>query len=144
MRAMSFARNLAQIEADLLRAHLFEIAEREPELSARVYERLFSKRTDAAELFGTYSGANQERMVSETLTAVLNMLEGEPWLGEYVRAMGTRHQFSYETPKDMYPAYAEALLEALADVSAEWTPELARAWEAALREVNAVMMQGYL
>lgn len=141
---MLFARDLPETEADLLRAHLFEIAEHESELSTRVYERLFSKCPDAAELFGTYSRANQERMVSETLTAVLNMLEGEPWLDEYVRAMGTRHQFSYETPKDMYPAYAEAPLEALADVSAKWTPKLARAWEAALNEVNAVMGQGYL
>ena len=84
-------------------------------------------------------------MMSETLAAVLNMLDQEPWLGEYVHAMGSRHQFSYETPADMYPPYAEALLEALAAVSgSEWTEELARSWRAALEQVNELMIAGYV
>ncbi|MBW2717504.1 MAG: hypothetical protein JRD94_02810 [Deltaproteobacteria bacterium] len=59
--------------------------------------------------------------------------------------MGSRHQFSYETPTDMYAPYAEAMLEALAAVSGSgWTPELARSWKAALDQVNEMMTAGYV
>ncbi len=134
-----------QINVDLLKEHLVEMSEHEGELTDRLYESLFAKRPDAVELFGTYSRANQQRMMTETLGAVLNMLDREHWLGDYVHAMGSRHQFSYETPADMYPPYAEAMLEALAAVSgSDWTPELARSWKAALDQVNQMMTAGYV
>jgi hemoglobin-like flavoprotein len=134
-----------QIDVDLLKKHLVEVAEHEAELTERVYESLFAKRPDAVELFGTYSHASQQRMMAETLTAVLNMLDEEHWLGEYVHAMGLRHQFSYETPTDMYPPYAEAMVEALAAVSgSDWTPELERSWKAALDRVNEMMTAAYV
>ncbi len=135
----------AEIDVDLLKEHLAQVSEHESELTDRVYESLFAKRPDAVELFGTYSRANQQRMMTETLGAVLNMLDQEHWLGEYVHAMGSRHQFSYETPADMYPPYAEAMLEALAAVSGpDWTPKLARSWKAALDRVNEMMTDGYV
>jgi hemoglobin-like flavoprotein len=134
-----------QINVDLLKEHLIEVSEHEAELTDRLYESLFAKRPDAVELFGTYSRANQQRMMTETLGAVLNMLDHEHWLDAYVHAMGSRHQFSYETPSDMYPPYAEAMLEALAAVSgSDWTPELARSWKAALDRVNEMMTAGYV
>jgi methyl-accepting chemotaxis protein len=134
-----------EINVDLLKEHLAEVSEHEAELTDQVYESLFAKRPDAEELFGTYSRANQQRMMTETLGAVLNMLDQEHWLDEYVRAMGLRHQFSYETPTEMYQPYAEALLEALAAVSgADWTPELSRSWKAALDQVNEMMTASYL
>lgn len=129
---------------NLLRDHLAEVSEHEAELTDHLYVSLFAKLPDAEELFGTYSRANQQRMMSETLAAVLNMLDQEPWLDEYVRAMGMRHQFSYETPTEMYPPYAEALIEALAAVSgSDWTQELARSWRAALDQVNEMMTASY-
>ena len=138
------AQNLP-IDVDLLKEHLVEVSEHEAELTDKVYESLFAKRPDAVELFGTYSRASQQRMMAETLGAVLNMLDKEHWLDEYVHAMGTRHQFSYETPADMYPPYAEAMLEALEAVSGSaWTPELERSWKAALDRVNEMMTAGYL
>ena len=134
-----------QIDVDLLKEHLVEVSEHESELTDRVYESLFAKRPDAVELFGAYSRASQQRMMTETLSAVLNMLDQEHWLGEYVHAMGSRHQFSYETPTDMYAPYAEAMLEALAAVSgSDWTPKLERSWKAALDRVNDMMTAGYV
>jgi len=134
-----------RIDVDLLKEHLVEVSEHESELTDLVYESLFAKRPDAVELFGTYSRANQQRMMAETLGAVLNMLDQEHWLGEYVHAMGSRHQFSYETPTDMYAPYAEAMLEALAAVSgSDWTPELQHSWKAALDRVNEMMTAGYV
>ncbi len=133
------------IDVVLLREHLVEVSEHEAELTDRVYESLFAKRPDAVELFGSYSRPSQQRMMTETLGAVLNMLDQEHWLGDYVHAMGSRHQFSYETPTDMYPPYAEAMVEALAAVSGtDWTPELERAWKAALDRVNEMMTAGYV
>jgi len=135
----------AKINVKLLREHLVEVSEHEGELTDLAYRSLFVKRPDAEELFGTYSRPNQQRMMAETLGAVLNMLDREPWLDEYVHAMGSRHQFSYETPTDMYAPYAEAVLEALAGVSGpNWTAELADTWKAALDRVNEMMTAGYV
>jgi len=134
-----------QIDVELLKEHLVEVSEHEAELTDHLYQRLFAKRPDAEELFGTYSRPNQQRMTSETLAAVLNLLDDEPWLGQHVHAMGSRHQFSYETPPEMYPPYAEALIEALAAVSGpKWTPELARSWTASLDRINEMMTAGYV
>ena len=134
-----------EIDKDLLREHLAELSEYEAALTDHLYESLFARLPDAEELFGTYSRANQQRMMSETLAAVLNMLDQEPWLGDYVHAMGSRHQFSYETPAEMYPPYAEALIEALAAVSGSaWTAALERSWKAALDQVNDMMIAGYV
>ena len=134
-----------EINVELLKDHLAEVSEHEAELTDHLYLCLFAKRPDAEELFGTYSRANQQRMMSETLAAVLNLLDQEPWLGEYVHAMGLRHQFSYETPTEMYPPYAEALLEALEAVSgSDWTQELALSWKAALDQVNEMMTAAYV
>jgi hemoglobin-like flavoprotein len=45
----------------------------------------------------------------------------------------------------MYAPYAEAMLEALAAVSGSaWTPELERAWKAALDRVNEMMTAAYV
>jgi hemoglobin-like flavoprotein len=134
-----------EIDVDLLKEHLLEVSEHEAELTDHLYESLFAKRPGAEELFGTYSRANQQRMMSETLGAVLNMLDQESWLDGYVHAMGSRHQFSYETPAEMYPPYAEALVEALAAVSgSDWTTELERSWKMALDRVNEMMTAGYV
>ena len=133
------------IDVDLLKEHLVQVSTHEAELADHVYANLFAKRPDAEELFGTYSQANQQRMMTETLSAVLNMLDREHWLDDYVHAMGSRHQFSYETPSDMYAPYAEAMLEALSVVSGpDWTPELERSWKAALDRVNEMMTAGYV
>ena len=130
---------------NLLREHLAEVSEHESELTDRVYASLFTKRPDAEELFGTYSRASQERMMTETLTAVLYILDRDPWLDEYVHARGSRHQFSYETPTDLYAPYADAVLGAVAAVSGpQWTSELAAAWTAALDQVNEMMTAGYM
>jgi hemoglobin-like flavoprotein len=145
LEPVSAQRPNPEIDADLLREHIADVSEHEAELTELVHRNLFAKRPDAEELFGTYSQANQQRMMTETLAAVLNMLDEEPWLDEYVRAMGMRHQFSYETSTDMYPPYAEAMLEALAAVSgAGWTPELEHSWKAALDQVNEMMIAAYL
>jgi len=56
-----------------------------------------------------------------------------------------RHQFSYETPTDLYAPYADAVPEALAAVSGpQWTSALAAAWAAALDQVNEMMTAGYM
>jgi len=133
------------INVSLLRDHLVEVSECEGEFMDHVYAGLFSRRPDARELFGRYSEANKRQMTGETLAAVLNMIEREPWVGDYIRAMGLRHQFSYETPTDLYAPYAEAVLDALAAVSgATWTPELQRSWKAALDRVNEMMTDAYV
>ena len=135
----------SEINVELLKEHLLEVCEHESELTDLVYQGLFAKRPDAVELFGQYSQASQQKMMAETLAMVLNMIDQERWLGDYIHAMGSRHQFSYETPTDMYAPYAEAMLEALAAVSgSDWTRDLEHSWKTALDRVNEMMTAGYI
>ncbi len=132
------------IDIELLRAHLQDIVDREAELTPLVYERFFALCPAAKELFGRHSESNKQRMMAETLIAVLNLLDGESWLDSYLRDMGSRHQFSYETPVHMYAPFAKAVVAALAELSGPgWSEALARSWTLALDEVSAIMTRGY-
>jgi hemoglobin-like flavoprotein len=134
----------APINIELLRAHLQDIVDREAELTALVYARFFALCPAAEELFGRYSESNKQRMMAETLIAVLNLLDRESWLDSYLRDMGSRHQFSYETPAHMYAPFSKAVVETLAELSGPgWSTPLARSWTLALDEVSEIMKRGY-
>ena len=136
--------DLERMDHALLRSHLQTIVDREAELTPLVYERFFALCPDAEALFGRYSEANKQRMIAETLIAVFQLLDHEPWLDSYLRDMGSRHQFSYETPTHMYAPFAQAFLEALGQVSGPgWSEGLARSWDVALGQVSATIMEGY-
>lgn len=126
----------------LLRESFELVIEREPNITHRFYGILFSRYPQVKPLFGRNSQAQQEKMLAEALTAVIDKLEDASWLEEKLMALGAKH-VDYGVTDEMYPWVAECLISALAEVAAaDWTPEHQKAWTEALNAIASIMLRG--
>lgn len=125
-----------------LRSSFELVVERSPNLTSRFYDILFERYPQVRPLFGKNARANQEKMLTGALVAVIDHVEDATWLTETLGAMGAKH-VSYGVTAEMYPWVADSLLRTLAEVAAEaWTPEVALAWEQALGAIASLMLAG--
>lgn len=127
------------LNVELLRSSFALVVEREPEVTSRFYDVLFTKYPQTQPLFGRHSRAQQERMLRDALVAVVDHLEDAPWLETQLKALGQKH-VGYGVTPEMYGWVGASLLETLAVVAGdEWTPELAAAWTDAYGAVAGLM-----
>src|SRR5262249_531637 len=115
------------------------VLEREPDLTLRFYDVLFSRHPEVRALFGRNSQAAQARMLTDALASVVEHLEDAPWLEEKLHALGAKH-VDYGVTTGMYGWVGDALLTTLAAVAGpDWSDELAREWGAAYGAIVAMM-----
>ncbi len=121
----------------------FEIAaEREGALTERFYELLFSRYPQAQALFGRNVPAQQQKMLQDTLLAVLEHLDDETWLAETLGTLGATH-VDYEVEDHMYPWVGECLIAALEETVGErWTPAHAESWAEAYGAITKLVIAG--
>lgn len=132
------------LDIQLLRSSFELVVDREPELTAAFYRRLFSDFPQAKALFGRNSERAQQEMLRDALIAVLDHLEDAPWLDNTLRALGARHHEYGVTPQ-MYDWVGQSLLATLAEIADDaWTPALAEAWGAAYGLIAQTMQAGAL
>jgi len=130
------------LNADLLRSSLSAAAEREAIVTARFYRILFTRYPQVEPLFGRNSRENQQKMLQESLLAVLEHVDDPQWLSETLGSMGAQH-VDYEVTEEMYPWVGECLIAALAEILGDdWTPEHQQAWSDALGAVSSLMIAG--
>ena len=126
----------------LLRSSFELLVERQPELTPRFYEILFSRYPQVQPLFGRNAGRQQAEMLQQALVAVMDHLEDAAWLQSTLEAMG-RKLIDYGVTHEMYAYVGDSLLSTLAEVAgADWTPELAQAWGDAYAAIAGLMQQG--
>jgi hemoglobin-like flavoprotein len=126
----------------LLRSSFELVVERQPQLTPRFYEILFSRYPQVQPLFGRNSGTQQAQMLQEALVAVIDHLEDASWLGNTLEAMGRKH-VDYGVTDEMYAFVGDSLLSTLAEVAgSDWTPELAAAWAEAYDAIAGMMQKG--
>ncbi|APR81799.1 flavohemoprotein [Minicystis rosea] len=126
----------------MLRTSFDLILEREPNLTSRFYDNLFSRYPQAKPMFHRSPRATQEKMLAGALVSVLDHLEDAPWLVETLGAMGIKH-VEYGVTPEMYPWVGDALVATLAEVAgADWSEELAREWGAAYGAITSLMLAG--
>ncbi|MBL4848952.1 MAG: iron-sulfur cluster repair di-iron protein [Planctomycetes bacterium] len=126
----------------LLRESFHEAVEREGLVTTRFYELLFERYPQVKPLFGRKSTAEQQKMLQETLLAVLDHLDEGEWLTETLGGMGRVH-VSYEVTPEMYPWVGECLIAALAEGAKDcWSPAHAEAWEEAYGVLAGLMLAG--
>ncbi len=126
----------------LLRESFDLVLEREPNLTHRFYDNLFSRHPQAKPLFHRSPRATQEKMLADALVSVIDHLEDAPWLVEKLGAIGIKH-VEYGVTPERYPWVGDALLATLADVAGpDWNDELAREWAAAYGAITAMMLDG--
>jgi hemoglobin-like flavoprotein len=121
----------------------FEIAaEHEGALTKRFYELFFSRYPQVQSMFGRNAPAQQQKMLQDTLLAVLDHLDDPTWLSETLANLGATH-VDYEVQDHMYPWVGECLIAALGETVGErWTPEHAAAWADAYAAISSLAIAG--
>lgn len=126
----------------------FELAlERDDDFPRLFYDVLFHRHPDIEQMFGERGrGRNtpdaQRRMFAQTLIAIVDHIDDEPWLRETLVPMGKEH-LAYGVTARMYDHVCDALVTAFAEVVGEdWTPAHERAWRGAYAHIADVMLRG--
>ena len=130
------------LDVALLRSSFDLVVERQPQVVHRFYEILFQRHPQAQALFHRKSAAQQEKMLTEALVAVMDHLEDAPWLTSTLQGMGAKHK-GYGVTDEMYGWVGGSLLATLAEVAGnDWTPKLEAAWTEAYGAIAGLMKQG--
>ena len=130
------------MDIDALRRSFVTVAERQPRFARRFYQVLFERYPEARPLFGRRSQEAQERMLTQALVAVMDLLDDTASLGQTLEGLGARHS-SYGVTDIMYPWVGEALLVTLAEVAGtDWSPALESEWSRAYGFIAAAMQEG--
>lgn len=130
------------LQTELLRSSFSLVVEREPEVTRRFYEILFTRHPDLQPLFTRNDSATQQRMLAEALVAVLEHIEDESWLADKLGSLGAKH-VGYGVTEPMYDQVGECLLATLADVAGDdWSDDLASAWADAYTAITSLMLAG--
>jgi hemoglobin-like flavoprotein len=130
------------LNVNALRQSFELVIERAPNLTERFYDVLFTRYPQVRPLFGRRARPQQEQMLAQALSAVLDHLEDAPWLQRTLGALGAKH-VGYGVRDEMYAWVGDALLATLADVAAaDWSPELASAWSDAYGAITSLMLDG--
>lgn len=127
------------LNVDLLRSSFSLVVEREPELTHRFYDVLFTSYPQVKPLFTRHARPKQETMLRDMLVAVIDHLEDAAWLKANLAALGKKHQ-DYGVTPEMYGWVGASLLETLGNVAGDaWTPELKAAWTEAYGAIASLM-----
>ena len=130
------------LNVSLLRSSFELVVERQPQLTPRFYEILFSRYPQVQPLFGRNAQTQQAEMLQQALVAVMDHLDDAAWLTSTLEAMGRKH-VDYGVTNEMYAFVGDALLSTLAEVAgSDWTPELAAAWQEAYGAIATLMQRG--
>src|SRR5688572_8740031 len=110
------------LNVELLRSSFDLVVEREPEVTARFYDRLFTDYPQSKTLFGNNSAEQQQRMLRDALVAVMDHLEDAEWLETTLRSLGRKH-VGFGVTNEMYGWVGASLLGTLAEIAGPaWTP----------------------
>ena len=130
------------LNVPLLRSSFDLVVERQPQLTRRFYEILFQRYPETRPLFHRNKPELQEKMLTDTLVAVMDRLDDAPWLTATLKDMGAKH-LEYGVTDEMYGWVGASLLATLAEVAGkDWTPELAAAWTDAYAAIAGLMQAG--
>jgi hemoglobin-like flavoprotein len=130
------------LDVTTLRSSFELVVEREPELTARFYERLFRDYPQARPLFSRNDPRRQQEMLRDALVAVLQRIEDGVWLESTLKTLGAKH-VGYGVTDEMYDWVGASLLGTLADIAGDaWTPTLEAAWTDAFGAIAGLMKAG--
>lgn len=130
------------LDADALRSSLEVVTAKEPLITRRFYEILFSRYPQVKPLFSHNAPERQQKMLQEAIVAVLDHLDDATWLTETLGAMGAKH-IDYGVTEEMYPWVGESLLATLKELAGDaWSPRIETAWTEAIGAIAGLMIAG--
>jgi hemoglobin-like flavoprotein len=130
------------LDVQLLRDSFALVLDREPALTSKFYDTLFSRYPQAQPLFSRNGRRRQEDMLAQALVAVVDHLEDPHWLSSTLEILGAKH-VDYGVTDEMFDWVGDSLIATLAEAAGdEWTPATAAAWAVAYGAISAMMKRG--
>lgn len=130
------------LNPELLRSSFEKIIEREPLMTPRFYQHLFTKYPQVKPLFGGNAQQAQQEMLQSALVSVIENLENASWLTSNLKAMGVKH-VDYGVTPEMFDWVGDALLTTLSEIlGQDWTKDVQEAWVAAYGAIRDLMLVG--
>ncbi len=118
------------------------VAPRGDELMDVFYARLFDAAPAVRPLFAGTDLRRQKAMLLSALVLVRKSLRDLDALVPTLHKLGARH-VHYGARPEHYPVVATVLIASLAEIAGPaWSPDLERAWAAALNVVAGAMLEG--
>jgi hemoglobin-like flavoprotein len=130
------------LDAEALRTSLELVVSRQPVITTRFYEILFSRYPQVRPLFSRNAPERQQKMLQEAIVAVVDHLEDGAWLTSTLHGMGHKH-VEYGVTAEMYPWIGECLVATLKEIAgADWSPRIEKAWIDAYGAISGLMLEG--
>ena len=113
-------------------------------LGRSFYAKFFQRCPDAVKFFEGVDLDRQGALLTMQLMVIMaNYKYGTPAPALYLQVLGTRHK-GRGIPTEMYPSFAEVLLETLAEfLHEDWDEQLKDEWRSAIEAAAAKMLEGY-
>jgi hemoglobin-like flavoprotein len=110
------------------------------DLTPQVYERLFRERPELAALFRKDPALVQGEMLARALEGVLDLVTDDCYARNLFVAEASNHA-GYEVSPDIFLTFFRAIADSVRDLlGAEWTPDMAAAWERLRAELDACVL----
>ncbi len=130
------------LDIEALETSFALVAAQETALAERFYAIFFERYPQVRPMFGRRSTAEQAKMLTQALAAVVEHLEDGKWLGDTLTAMGAQH-VSYGVTDEMYDWVGECLIAALTEIAGDaFTPRVKTAWIDAFGAIAGAMKAG--
>ncbi|WP_025036580.1 globin [Bradyrhizobium sp. DOA9] len=124
-------------------SHLIEdsferAASRCADLTPLVYQRLFDRHPETQAMFRSKGGdLVKGSMLALTIEAILDFAGERRGHFRLIACELASHD-AYGTPRELFIAFFAVIRDTLRDLAGDdWTPEIARAWETLLAEIDA-------
>jgi hemoglobin-like flavoprotein len=118
--------------------HSLELAgERCPDLTPRVYAKIFDQYPDMQPLFvRDKTGQVRGEMLARVIEVVLDFIDSNHYASNLIASESVTHD-GYGVPRDIFPKFFDALAETVQDVlGPAWTSQIAENWASLTAELR--------
>jgi hemoglobin-like flavoprotein len=114
------------------------LAERRPDPTPVVYERLFAAQPEMkAHFWRDTNDAIKGEMLAQVFAAILDFIGERRYADHMIGAEMITHE-GYDVPREVFASFFGTVAETVRDVlGADFTPDMDRAWRALLADLDA-------
>ncbi len=125
------------MEAQPITESLELAAERGGDITARVYDKLFTRHPETKPLFvRDRTGAVKGEMLSRVFETILDFIDTRAYADHLIQCEVITHE-GYGVPREIFGHFFEAVADTLRDVlGADWTPQFEQSWQRLLRDLE--------
>ncbi len=125
------------MDGEMIERTLEIAAERIPDLTPRVYQRLFAAHPDMEALFvRDTNGSVRGEMLARVFEMILDFIDRRAYAAQMIQCEVVTHE-GYGVPPEVFGIFFQTVADTLRDVvGADWTPAADSAWKAMLTEMG--------